>query len=62
MSEQPALFPADKTTDQQCQVCGAVRRYDQDKAPACQFDIERDGKRPRGCLNAHDPRYADLPF
>ena len=62
MTDQPALFQVDTTTTSQCPVCGAVRAAGDDKAPACAYDAHRDGKRPRGCLNAHRPEHADIPF
>lgn len=58
----PSLFNVDQTTDQECLVCGAVRAAGEEKAGACQYDRDRDGRRPTGCLNAHDPKHSRIPF
>lgn len=60
MNERP-LFDVDRTTHVRCEVCGAVRSPLEDKAPACTYDANRDGPRPKGCLNAHDPAHAPFP-
>lgn len=62
MTDQPALFNVDQTTDQECPVCGAVRAAGDDKTPACEYDLNRDGRRPRGCLNAHRPEFEEIPY
>jgi len=62
MTDAPSLFPVDRTVDTECPVCGAVRAAGEEKSAACQYDRDRDGRRPTGCLNAHRPEHADLPF
>ena len=60
------LFDPATTTDRVCPVetCGAKLASQHDKSGDCDYDHCREDyrKRPAGCLNAHDPRYADLPF
>ena len=52
-----------------CTTCGAIRLPDQQQVPTCAYDLqthmplfERDhAKRPRTCLNQHDPATHPLP-
>ena len=46
--------------------CQAIRLLDQQKVVTCAHDqaiatTDLPGRRPRGCLNAHDPSTAPLP-
>jgi len=62
MTDPQPLFPVDQTPDTVCPVCAAVRAAGEPKTSQYAYEKHRDGRRPAGCLNAHDPRYADLPF
>ena len=64
MTDQATLFDPASTQPQQCSVCHAWKQPDDVKAPRCHFDIAREDytRRPAGCLNAHDPRYAPIAF
>jgi len=62
---EPQLFDPDTTCPTACPVghCGAIRFPTQQKVTTCAHDLEPDPKRrPRGCLNAHDPEHAEIPF
>lgn len=62
MTDQPALFPVDQTTDTVCPVCAAVRPAGQPKTNGCGYDRDPDGRRPQACLNTHDPATAPIPY
>lgn len=62
MTDAPSLFPVDRTVDTECPVCGAVRAAGEDKTARCAYDADREGRRPTGCLNAHDPNHAPIAF
>lgn len=58
------LFDPDRTTETECQVCGATRLPGADKADGCWVDQKRQQgeyeRRPRNCLNSLDD-YAPFP-
>lgn len=69
MSEQAALFDADRTTPCPCPVghCAAIRFPDQYKVPTCAHDLavattDMPGRRPRGCLNVIRPEHTPIPY
>ena len=64
MTDRPAptLFDAAKLAEQHCPACGAIRFPQQARAVTCSFDLDREARRrPKHCLNAHDPSTAPLP-
>ena len=65
MSTQPLFDPA-SLQPLPCPVphCQAIRLAGQEgRIVTCQHDLERDGKRPQGCLNrAPDPQHAPIPY
>jgi hypothetical protein len=60
--EQPGLFDPDTTVARLCPSCRTTRknlcRHDADVRHEA---IPASAKRPRGCLNAHDPTTAPFP-
>jgi hypothetical protein len=63
MRNQHELFDPSTTVPTACPVgwCPAIRLPAQTKVPTCAHDLDREGPRPRGCLNAHDPAHAPWP-
>ena len=63
----PTLFDPDRTTPQACTVngCPAIRFPHQQTVITCRHDLdptEYRGKRPRLCLNRHDPATDPIPY
>lgn len=63
MSAQQPLFDSSRTQPLPCAVpgCQAIRLPDQQRVPTCAWDLERDGRRPRGCLNRVDNAHTAWP-
>lgn len=64
MTSQRPLFDPATTVAVTCPApgCGAIRLPGQERCVTCQHDLERDGKRPQGCLNTYRPEHAEVPF
>lgn len=62
--KQPELFDPARTITVRCDVCGATRKPDEERAPDCRVDRDRDTypRRPLGCLNTYDPATAAIPY
>ena len=62
-----ALFDVDRTVSTACPVpgCGAIRLPGQAKVITCDYErvvfLERDHRRPKGCLNTFDPTADPFP-
>lgn len=64
MTDQPALFDPRTTTAQACPAghCQAIRTPGQQgRLLTCAHDLQPEGRRPRGCLNAIDNSKTDFP-
>ncbi|MEK9810288.1 MAG: hypothetical protein VW362_07550 [Candidatus Nanopelagicales bacterium] len=64
MSTQPLFDPA-SLQPLPCPVpgCQAIRLAGQEgRIVTCQHDLERDGRRPQGCLNTYRPEHAEVPY
>ena len=65
--KQLHLLDVTKTIATACPVpgCGAIRLPGQDKVITCEHErvafLERDHRRPNGCLNAFDPTADPFP-
>lgn len=65
---EPRLFDPATTTPTRCPVgsCGAIRFPGQDRVPTCDVDRQRATgdwvRRPKACLNQHDPATASIPY
>lgn len=57
----PTLFDAAKLAEQRCPACGAIRFPQQPRAVTCHHDLNREGRRPRGCLNRVDNAHTPWP-
>jgi hypothetical protein len=65
---QHSLFDPARTSPAVCSVCRATRQPDEQKAPACTVDRDRNAgvhpypRRPVGCLNQIDNRHQRIPY
>lgn len=57
-----ALFDVSQTVPTTCNVCQAIRQPGQTKTDKCAHDHDPEPRRrPKNCLNAHDPATAPFP-
>ena len=67
IANQRPLFDVDRTTDTRCPLpgCHAIRYAGEQRTVSCEYELVTSyiegTRRPKGCLNAHDPAHAPFP-